>query len=156
MAMWRNTLWRDVSPTGAIKDFVEVWKGNRYRWRTLALALAMTGALLYIALPATVRAPPPHPDITYISTLDENRTRAQIMASNIAHQKAEEKVVAAEQRQAEDRKKFWEAIGRATFIDVDAIKKKAAEDAAAQKKADEQRAAENMARWKEQAGSAGK
>ena len=52
--MWRNTLWRDVSPTGAIKDFVEVWKGNRYRWRTLALALAMTGALLYIALPATV------------------------------------------------------------------------------------------------------
>lgn len=153
--MWRNTLWRDASPTGAIKDFVEVWKGNPYRWRTLAVAIAMTGGLAYIALPATVRAPPAHAKIIYIATLDENRTRAQIMASNIAHQKVEEKLATADQQQAEDKKKFWEAIGRATFIDVDAIKKKAAEDAAAQKKADQQRAAENMVRWKEQSGSAG-
>lgn len=156
MNFWRNSLWRDASPTGAVKDFVQVWNGNPHRWRTLAAATAMTAGLLYIAIPQTERAPPPKPKITYISTFEAGRTKEQIIASNIAHQKVEDEIRAQEDKRAEFNKDAWEAIGRATFIDVDSMKKQAAQKEAAEKKADEERAADNMARWKEQQSAAAK
>lgn len=156
MAMWRNTLWRDVSPTGAVKDFAEAWNGNPYRWRTLAVAVAMTGAMLIVFAPKTERAPPPEPEITYISTFAAGRTEAQIAASNIVHQKQEDALRAEQAKREEDRKKVWAAIGRATFIDVDSIEKQAARDEAARKRADAEIVARNQARIEEQAKAAGK
>jgi hypothetical protein len=153
--MWRNTLWRDASPVGAVKDFAVVWKSNPYRWRTLAVAIAMTAGMIILFAPKTEHAPPAKPEITYISTFEAGRTREQIIASNLAHQKAEDAIRAQQAQADEVRKEAWEAIGRATFVDVDALKKQAAEQAAAKKKADEETAARNMARWKEQSGAAG-
>jgi hypothetical protein len=154
MALWRNSLWQDVSPTGAISGLVEAWKSNPYRWRTLAVAIAMTASMIFLFAPATQHAPPAEPQITYISTFASGRTEAEIVASNIAHQKAEDVIRARQDEIEQDRKKAWEAIGRATFIDVDSIKKRAEAEAAAKKKADAETAARNMARWKEQQGAA--
>jgi hypothetical protein len=150
-----TSIWRDVSPTGAVQDFVEMWKGNPYRWRTLAAAIAMTTGMLIIAIPATQRAEPRHPDIIYISTFDEGRTRAEIEASNIAHQKAEDKIRAARKQVEDEKLKLAEDLGRATFIDVDKFKKEREANEAAQKKADAKAVARNMARLKEQQGAAG-
>ena len=44
------SFFRRVSPTGAIKDFAQVWKGNPFRWRTLAVAMAMTAGLMTIEI----------------------------------------------------------------------------------------------------------
>ena len=155
MAMWRNTLWRDVSPTGAVKGLVETWNGNPYRWRTLAVAIAMTASMVLLFAPKTEHAPPAEPEITYISTFEPGRTHAQIVASNIEHQKEQDAIRAQEAQADQVRKDAWAAIGRATFVDVDSLKKQAAEQAAAKKKADAEIAARNMARLKEQAGAAG-
>lgn len=149
------SFWTNVSPTGAIRDFAQVWKENPYRWRTLAVAMAMTAGLLIIAIPKSERVPPRPPKVTYISTFEEGRTRAQIEASNVAHQKIEDKLAAIEQKREDYRKQLYEELGRATFVDVDAMKKQIAKDKAAQKKADEARAAQNMARIEEQQDSAG-
>jgi hypothetical protein len=156
MSFWRNSLWRDASPTGAIKDFAQVWSSNPYRWRVLAAAMAMTAGLMYLAIPKSERAPPVRADITYISTFESGRTRAQIIASNLASQTAVDKLSADEKARAEYRKQFWESLGRATFVDVDAMKKQAARDEAAQERADAERAARNQARIDEQAHAAGK
>lgn len=154
MALWRNTLWQDVSPTGAVRDLIEAWKSNPYRWRTLAVAIAMSAAMLIVFAPKTEYAPPAEPEITYITTFAPGRTHAEIVASNIAHQKQEDALRAQEAQVEQDRRKVWEAIGRATFIDVDAMKKKADEEAAAKKKADAELVARNAARLKEQSSAA--
>ena len=151
-----NSIWRDASPTGAIKDFAQVWKGNPYRWRTLAVAIAMTTGLMIFAIPKSERIPPRAPKVTYISTYEPGRTRKEIMASNIAHQKVEDKLEAIEKEREDYRKHLYEELGRATFVDVDAMKKQIAEEEAAQKKADEARAKQNMARIAEQQDPAGK
>ena len=150
------SFFRRVSPTGAIKDFAQVWKGNPFRWRTLAVAMAMTAGLMTIAIPKTERALPRHWNVTYVTTFDPNRSREQIMQSNLDHQKVEDKLKAIEQEREDYRRQLYEELGRATFVDVDAMKKQIAEQEAAQKKADAARAAENMARIKERAGPAGK
>jgi hypothetical protein len=156
MTFWRNSLWRDASPTGAVKDFVQVWNENPFRWRTLAAATAMTAGLMYIAVPKTERAPMPEPQIIPITTFASGRTLDQIQASNIEHQKQEDVIRAQDEKRAQLNRQAWEAIGRATFIDVDSIKKKAAADEAAKKKADEAIVAQNQARLEEQAAAAGK
>jgi hypothetical protein len=156
MTFWRNSLWRDASPTGAVKDFVQVWNENPFRWRTLAVATAMTAGLMYIAVPKTERAPMPEPQIIPITTFAAGRTRDEIIASNIAHQKQEDAIRAQDEKRAEFNKQAWEAIGRATFIDVDSIKKKAAADEAARKKANDAIVAQNQARLEERAAAAGK
>ena len=147
--------WRNISPTGAIRDFAEVWKGNPYRWRVLAVAMALTAGLMLAFIPKSERVPPAHPDVTYISTFEAGRTREQIMASNVEHQKIADKLIAEEKAREEYRKQLWETLGRATFVDVDSMKKQIAKEEAAQKRADAERAAQNQARIEEQAGAAG-
>jgi hypothetical protein len=152
----KNSLWREVSPTGAVRDFIQVWNENPHRWRTLAVAIAMTAAMLIVFAPKTEYAPPREPEITYISTFESGRTQQQIIASNLTHEKQEQAIRAQEAKREELRRQVWEAIGRASFVDVDSLKKQAAQDEAARKQADAQIAARNQARLEEQAKAAGK
>ena len=56
---------RDISPRRALRDFLDVWRGeNRHRWLVLAAAVALTGSLLALYLPGGGRAPPEQPEMT--------------------------------------------------------------------------------------------
>ncbi|MEO6041906.1 MAG: hypothetical protein ABIP41_08400 [Croceibacterium sp.] len=143
----RMSFWKDVSPTGAVGDLAQVWrKPNPYRWRILAVSVAATFTMLLVLIPKSERIEPRAPKITYIATFDPHRTEAQIIASNIANQKVQDKRRAEDAVRDEQRKQFFRTLGRATWIDVDkmeadAKRQQAAEDAAKAKAAKEARAA---------------
>lgn len=119
----RSSYWRNVSPKGAIEDFVTVWRENPYRWRVLAVSIALSGTMLYGFLPETEHAPPERPTVTYISTFDPNRTDAEIVASNLENQKVKERMEAEAAARAERRKERARALARATFLDPDELER---------------------------------
>ena len=142
------SFFRKVSPTGAVKDFLEVWTGNPYRWPVLAVAMGFTTVLMVIVIPKSEIVPPDKPEITYITTFEPNRTDAQIIASNIANQKKQDKLRAEEAQQEETRKNLYRELGKATFIDTDSMEKQIAKDEAADKAAAEKKRADADAAWK--------
>jgi hypothetical protein len=144
------SFFRKISPTGAVKDFASVWTANPYRWPVLAAAMGATTVMMVVIIPKSEIVPPDKPEITYITTLPEGRTDEQIVQSNIENQKKQDKLRAQEAEQEEYRKELYREIGKATFVDTDKIerdiaKDKAADEAAAKKKLEAERAA-----WKAQ------
>ncbi|MXO73484.1 hypothetical protein [Alteraurantiacibacter buctensis] len=125
---------RDISPRRAVKDFLEVWRGeNRHRWLVLGVAVALTGSLLALFLPEGGRADPRPPEITWVTTFAESRTAADIIASNCANQRLKDALQARIEEREELRKDLYAALGRATFVDVDEME--------AEARAEEERAA---------------
>lgn len=125
------SFFRSVSPTGAVRDFAQVWTGNRHRWATLAIALGATLGLMTIFIPKSELIPPAKPEVTYITTFAEGRTDAQILASNIENQKKQDELRALAAEQEEAKKELYRQIGQATFIDTDAMERDIARDKAA-------------------------
>lgn len=115
--------WRNVSPKGAIADFVTVWRENPYRWRVLAVSILLSGTMLYGFLPETEHAPPVRPEVSYITTFDPNRTDAEIVASNIANQKLKEREEAERLARAERSKQAARALARASGFDPDQLER---------------------------------
>jgi len=113
---------RRFSPKPAITDFANEWrKPNPYRWYILGVAVAATFAILAVFLPDSQRAAPARPQVTYITTWSPDRTREEIIASNLANQARKDERAAERARREEARREAYRAIGRATFIDVDAM-----------------------------------
>lgn len=121
------------NPTGGIADFwQEIRRPTPYRWPILALSLLCTFGLLFWVTKERVLVPPEPPKVSFITTFANGRTDAEIIASNIANQKAKERDAAARAKLEEDVKDAYRALGRATGVDVDAMERKiAAEKAAA-------------------------
>tara|TARA_A100001391_G_scaffold1033_2_gene1411 strand:+ start:8476 stop:8955 length:480 start_codon:yes stop_codon:yes gene_type:complete len=111
---------RLISPKHAAQDFASQWRAETpYRWHILGIAMASTFAIFTLFIPKSVRIAPVPPEVVYITTLDENRTDAEIIASNCANQKLKDELEAQLEQQEEARKEAYAALGRATFIDVD-------------------------------------
>lgn len=123
---------RHVSPSSAATDLADAWRENPYRWRVLAISAALTGGMLYAFLPADQRAALPLPQITWITTLDDTRTQAEIIASNEANQKRQDELDAADAERAEFRKQLYRDLGRATGLDVDEMEAQIKRDEAAE------------------------
>lgn len=113
---------RRISPRRAVTDFHDQWKQpTPHRWQILGVAMAATFAVFMLFIPESQRAPPARPDVLYISTFEEDRTEAQIIASNCANQELKDALRARLDATAERKREIYRALGRATFIDVDAI-----------------------------------
>lgn len=124
---------RQISPKRAVKDFATEWNApNPHRWRFLALAMAMTTSIFLFLIPDSARVPPERPEVIYISTFDEARTQAQIIASNCANQQLKDELEARIAEREEYRREMFRALGRATFVDVEEIDRQIAEDRAAE------------------------
>ncbi|WP_126173156.1 hypothetical protein [Altericroceibacterium xinjiangense] len=119
--------WRNVSPGGAASDFALAWRANPYRWRVLALSGALTFVIFWNFLPESQRVEPRPPQVTYITTWESGRSDAEILASNLAAHKRKEQRLAEQARREEIRKEIYRELGRATFIDVDAMEREIAE-----------------------------
>ena len=124
---------RRISPRQAVADFADQWRQpTEHRWPILGVAVAATFCLLMLFIPRSERIEPEAPDIIYISTFDESRTPAQIIASNCANQRLKDELQARLDERAELRRDLYRALGRATFIDVDAMEREIEAERAAE------------------------
>ncbi|MCB2067235.1 MAG: hypothetical protein KDE15_11435 [Erythrobacter sp.] len=127
---------RRVSPRRAVGDFADQWRQpTPHRWQLLGVAMAATFAIFMLFVPKSERMMPAPPDVTYISTFDDGRTEAEIIASNCANQRLQDDLAALEEATEERRREVYKALGRATFVDVDEMERqieaeRAAEEAA--------------------------
>ncbi|MXP26083.1 hypothetical protein GRI39_08540 [Altererythrobacter indicus] len=114
---------RSINPVGAVSDFAVIWKENPYRWRVLIVSAALTVGIFMLLLPKSQRIPPRPPEVIYISTFAEGRTEAEILASNLSHQKKKEALEDLLAQREELRKDLYRKLGKATFLDVDKLEK---------------------------------
>jgi hypothetical protein len=112
-----------------------LWRENPFRWRVLAVSIALTGLIFYGFVPKSQLAEPRKPLVTWITTFDPNRTQAQIIESNRQNQLRQDYIKALEEKRTELRKQLYRELGRATFLDVDAMEAQLAREEAADKKA---------------------
>ncbi|MXO65927.1 hypothetical protein [Altericroceibacterium endophyticum] len=116
------SFWRKISPKRAVQDFSSEWnRPNPYRWRVAAVSLAATFALLAVFIPESQRVEPAKPKVTYITSWRADRTDEEIIASNIANQIRQDKLQELREAKEERRKELYRELGRATFLDVDAM-----------------------------------
>lgn len=125
----RSGMWRDVSPTGAIGDFITVFRqAGKNRWRIAGLALLPPLGIFWTFANEEVRGPPRGPVVTYISTLAPGRSDAEIIASNVANQRYQDQLAAEQAKREEDVRQIYVKIGRMSGMDVDAVEAKAKAD----------------------------
>jgi len=130
-------MWRDVNPVGMIADFREVWRqAGQNRWRFAAVSAACTFGVFYVMSNQEASAPHLPPEVTYITVLRENRTDAEIAASNRENQKRKEAFALEQARGDEEVRNLYKALGRYSGMDVDKIAREADIQNAAAKKAE--------------------
>ncbi len=111
---------RRISPKRAVGDFAEQWRQpTPHRWQILGVACAATFALFFTLIPEGERITPARPELIFITTLDENRTDAEIIAENCANQELQDAIEARIAEREELRREMYRTLGRATFVDVD-------------------------------------
>ncbi|MFO6447989.1 hypothetical protein ACLBKU_12695 [Erythrobacter sp. NE805] len=104
-----------------------------HRWPILALSVLPVAGILAWALEQRYYAAPERPRIEYITTLAAGRSDAEIAAENRANQEIKDLRAAEEARIAEEKRKMYKALGRASGFDVEAMERAAeAERAAAE------------------------
>jgi hypothetical protein len=150
----RSGMWQDVHPTGAIGDFITVFKqAGPNRWRYAVLATLPTLGIFTVFINEEVRGKPRPPKIDYITSFRPDRTAEEIRASNLANQKRKEMLEAEQARREEEVRQIYAKVGRLSGIDVEAVERKAAAERAAAAAA-KQAAAEQLRRQQEQAAAA--
>ncbi len=133
----RSGMWREVSPGGAIADFITVFRqAGRNRWRFAALATLPPLGILAVFVNEEMHGNPAPPKIDYIVTFDPSRSEAEIVASNNANQKRKERLAAEQAKREAEVRQVYKTLGRLSGMDVDAIEKQAAADRAAQAQRD--------------------
>ncbi|MFB0613877.1 hypothetical protein [Aurantiacibacter poecillastricola] len=124
---------RRISPRRAVTDFADQWQQpTPHRWQILGVACAATFAVFMLFIPDSQKAPPARPEVMYISTFDEGRTEGEIIASNCANQELKNELEARIAASEERKREIYKALGRATFIDVDAMEEEIAEEQASE------------------------
>jgi hypothetical protein len=139
MALFRRSgIWRDVRPVGAIGDFIEVFRqAGANRWRFAVLATLPPLGIFAVFVNEEVRGKPHPPKIDYIVSWPADRTEAEIRADIAKNERRKARIAAEQAKRDALRQEMYMSLGRATGIDVDAIKRKAdAERAAEQARAE--------------------
>jgi len=127
------SFWRRISPATAVEDFAREWRQpTPHRWQILGVAVAATFAIAMVFIPESQRVAPARPEVTYISTFAPDRTQEEIIASNLANQKRKDERAALFAEREERRKDMYRQLGRATFIDVDAMEAEIEQERAAE------------------------
>jgi hypothetical protein len=129
------TFLKNVNPSGAITEFRDVFRdAGPARWRyAAASAFCTVGLFGGLAVTQNWVADRKLPEIDYINSWPADRTEAETLAFIKANQKdkeAREKAQAAADAEAQ---RLWMAVGRVSGMDVDAMKKQADAEKAAEK-----------------------
>jgi len=131
------------NPTPGILDFwTEFRKPNPYRWPILIASFAPFAVIFWWLSGETVYKAPERPKIEYITTLSEDRTDAEIIASNEVNQEVKELREADAERRAQRKRELYKALGAAAGMDVDSIEARADAERAKAEAAEKKRQAE--------------
>ncbi|WP_336985714.1 hypothetical protein [Altererythrobacter aquiaggeris] len=110
------------NPKPGVEDFIsEFSRPNPYRWRILAVSVALTFTIFSVFTYEGAKGPPVLPEVTYITSWADDRTDAEILASNIENQRLKDERAAMMEESLKARKEMYRALGRASGMDVDAI-----------------------------------
>ena len=128
------SIWKTANPTGAIADFIEVYKqAGTNRFRIGVVAALCTFGMFSVMMTQSWKKQRKLPEITYINSWPADRTaeetRAFIQANQIKKD-ALEKAQAATDKEAQA---MWMAVARASGMDADAIKRRTDAEKAAEK-----------------------
>lgn len=82
-------------------------------------------------------APLDRPNVTYITTLDENRSDEEILASNIENQRVQDERRAQIEAIEERKREMYRALGAASGMNVEAMEEQAAAERAREEAARE-------------------
>lgn len=127
------SFWRRINPKSAVEDFASEWRRpNPYRWRVLGVSVAATFAIMVLFIPDSQRVEPRPPEVTYITSFAPDRTDEEIIASNLENQQRQDEVAAIRARREERLKELYRTLGRATFVDVEAMEEEIAREEAAE------------------------
>lgn len=130
------SFWRRISPRHAVQDFANEWRQPApHRWKVLGVSVAATFFIGMMFVPKSQRIQPRPPEVTWITSYAADRTDDEIAASNLANQRRQDEIAARLAKREEIRKNLYRELGRATFVDVDAMERKIAEEEAAAKAA---------------------
>jgi len=141
MAFWRN-----ISPTGAIGDFITVFRqAGSNRLRFALLSAAMTIGVFSIMSGESWKIQRKLPEITYINSWPLDRTEEETRAFIEANQKRKEQREELQRQYDEEGRKLWKTLGKASGMDVDSIEAKVKADEAAAKAKAEADAARHIA-----------
>ncbi|RNJ63881.1 MAG: hypothetical protein EDM03_05895 [Porphyrobacter sp. IPPAS B-1204] len=131
------------NPASGLADFWnEIRRPQPYRLPILIVSSLPVAGMLYWGMNSTSYGEPERPKVQWITTLDEARTDAQIVAENISNQELKDLRAAEEARIAEAKRNMYKALGAAAGMDVDAIERKAAAERAAEEAAAAKRTAQ--------------
>jgi len=128
------------NPAPGLLDFWhEIRRPHPYRWPILGLSLLPIAGIMTWALQQQYYAEPERPRIEYITTLEDGRSDAEIIAENRANQQIKDLRAAEEARIQGQKREMYKALGRAAGMDVDEMEReadaeRAAEAAAAKKR----------------------
>ncbi|MEM7702800.1 MAG: hypothetical protein AAF251_12740 [Pseudomonadota bacterium] len=136
-----SSLTRFNPKTGLVDFWHEFRRPNPLRVPMLLASTVPLLVIFYWLSGETHYSNPERPVITYISTLDQARSDAEIIASNESNQEVKDLREAAADDLAERKREIYKQLGRGLGMDVDKI----AAEADARKAAEEAAAAERRA-----------
>lgn len=117
---------RNVSPVRAIKDLWQILGApSEFRFRSLALAILVTGGIFSVMWQQGGRGLPRPPEVIYFESWRADRSDAEIIAGNIAATKKARAEAAEEQARADDVRKMYKVVGAATGLDTEAMDRQA-------------------------------
>jgi hypothetical protein len=132
------------NPGPGLADFwTEFRRPNKYRWPILALSVLPVGLIMAWALDQQYYAAPERPRVTYITTLEDGRSDAEIAAENAANQEIKDLRAAEEARINGQKREMYKALGAAAGMDVEDMARKADAERAAAEAATKKRLEEN-------------
>jgi len=97
--------------------------------------MLLTFGLLFGLVKEQYFYPPERPVIEYITTFEEGRSDAEIIASNVENQRQQDAIAAELEAIEERRKELYRSLGRASGMDVDAMERQIAEERATEEAA---------------------
>ncbi len=99
---------------------------QEYRWLIVAVSCLPVIVILLWANSESRIAPLDRPNVTYITTLDENRSDEEILASNIENQRVQDERRAQIEAIEERKREMYRALGAASGMNVEAMEEQAA------------------------------
>jgi hypothetical protein len=123
---------KTASPTGAISDFLAVYRqAGKNRWWIAITAACITSGLFWSLTHESWKRPRALPQVFYITTFAPDRTEAESLAFRKARQAEREAREAAYAAADAEGRRLYKQLGAATGMDVEAIEQRAEAERAA-------------------------
>lgn len=132
--------WQKINPTGAIGDFLAVFRNaGSMRWPVAVVSAAITVGVFSSLAWESWKKPRALPEIVYITSWPEDRTAEETKAFIEANQKLKDEREAAIEAYEKEGRELWATLGKASGMDVNKLQQQAEAERAAKKAADQAR-----------------